>query len=64
MYKGEICKKWIHNVFFTCHWGDQMRWAGHVAYRGNEKWIQSLDQGKRKLGRFRYRWEDIKMDLN
>jgi hypothetical protein len=41
-----------------------MRWAGHVAYRGNEKWIQSLDQGKRKLGRFRYRWEDIKMDLN
>jgi len=64
---GEDC---IMRSFITCTLHqllgllNQMRWAGHVAYRGNEKWIQSLDQGKRKLGRFRYRWEDIKMDLN
>jgi len=45
-----------------------MRWAGHVAhmwkYRGVYKLLMGKPEGKRQLGRPRYRWEDnIKMDL-
>jgi hypothetical protein len=46
----------------------RMRWAGHVARMGVERWVQSVlvgkPEGKRPLGRPRRRWEDnIKMDF-
>jgi hypothetical protein len=44
-----------------------MRWAGHVAYGGEERCVQGLvgkPEGKRPLGRPRRKWEgNIKMDL-
>ena len=45
-----------------------MRWAGHVACRGDSRGVYRVLVGKseekRPLGRFRRRWEDnIKMDL-
>jgi hypothetical protein len=45
-----------------------MRWAGHVARMGEErklcKVLVGKPEGKRPLGRPRYRWEDgIRMDL-
>jgi hypothetical protein len=46
----------------------RMRWAGHVALRGEERGVHRVllgqPEGKRPLGRLRRRWEDnIKMDL-
>jgi hypothetical protein len=46
----------------------KMRWAGHVAWMGEERDMYRVlvgkPEGKRPLGRPRYRWEDnIKMDL-
>jgi hypothetical protein len=45
-----------------------MRWAGHVAYMGEERNVYNIligkHAGKRQLGRSRRRWEDdIRMDL-
>jgi hypothetical protein len=45
-----------------------MRWAGHVAYMGEGRgvyWVVvGKPEGKRPLGRPRYRWEDtVKKDL-
>jgi hypothetical protein len=45
-----------------------MRWAGHVAWKGEGRGVYRVlvgkTEGKRPLGRPRYRWEDnIKMDL-
>ena len=45
-----------------------MRWAGHVAYKGEGRCVHKVlvgkPEGKRPLGRPRNRWEDnIKMDL-
>jgi len=45
-----------------------MRWAGHVARMGKEKWVYRFlvgkPEGKRPLGRPRCRWVDnIRMDL-
>jgi hypothetical protein len=45
-----------------------MRWAGHVARIGEERWVHSVlvgkPEGKRPLGRPRRRWEDsIKIDV-
>jgi hypothetical protein len=45
-----------------------MRWVGHVAGMGEEikvyKALVGKPEGKRPLGRPRYRWEDgIRMDL-
>ena len=45
-----------------------MRWAGHVARMGYRRDVYRVlvgkPEGKRTLGRPRYRWEDnIKMDL-
>jgi hypothetical protein len=45
-----------------------MRWAGHVAHRGEERGVHRVlvgkPEGKRPLGRSRRRWEDnIKMDI-
>ena len=45
-----------------------MRWAGHVASKGESRGAYRVlvgrAEGKRTLGRPRYRWEDnIKMDL-
>jgi hypothetical protein len=45
-----------------------MRWAGHVALLGEERKLRKVlvgnSEGKRPLGRPRYRWEDgIRMDL-
>ena len=45
-----------------------MRWAGHVARRGEGKGVHRVlvgkPEGKRPMGRPRRRWEDnIKMDL-
>jgi hypothetical protein len=46
----------------------RMRWAGHVARMGEERGVYRVlvgkREGKRPLGRSRYRWEDnIRMDL-
>jgi hypothetical protein len=46
----------------------RMRWAGHVARMGEERKVYKVlvgkPEGKRPLGRPRYRWEDgIRMDL-
>jgi len=46
----------------------RMRWAGHVARMGEGEGVHRVlvrkSEGKRPLGRPRYRWEDnIKMDL-
>jgi len=44
-----------------------MRWAGHVVHMGERGGIYRVllgkPEGKRPLGKPRYRWEDIKMDL-
>jgi hypothetical protein len=45
-----------------------MRWVGHVAWireeRGVYKILVGKPEGKRPLGKPRYRWEDnIRMDL-
>jgi len=45
-----------------------MRWAGHVACRGEDRWVYRVlvekPEGKRPLGRPRRRWVDkIRMDL-
>jgi hypothetical protein len=47
----------------------RMRWAGHVARMGEKRNVYRLlvgkPEGKRQLGRPRYRWIDnIKMDLS
>jgi hypothetical protein len=46
----------------------RMRWAGHVAQMGEGRGVYRVlvgkPEGKRPLGRLRYRWEDnIKRDL-
>jgi hypothetical protein len=46
----------------------RMRWAGHVAYMGEERKVHRVLVGKperkKPLGRPRHRWEDeIRMDL-
>jgi hypothetical protein len=46
----------------------RMRWAGHVAWRGAKRnacrILVGKSEGKRPLGRWRYRWVDnVKMDL-
>jgi len=46
----------------------RMRWAGHVARMGEERWVYRVlvgkPEGKRPLGRPRRRWMDnIRMDL-
>jgi len=46
----------------------RMRWAGHVARKGEGRGVYRVlvekPGGKRPLGRLRYRWEDnVKMDL-
>jgi hypothetical protein len=38
----------------------RMRWAGHVASMGER---ERCGQEKKKIGRHRRRWENIKMDL-
>jgi hypothetical protein len=41
-----------------------MRWAGHIARRGEKRNARRVLVGKRPLGRPRRRWVDnIKMDL-
>ena len=45
-----------------------MRWAGHVARMGEERWLYRVlvgkPEGRRPLGRPRRRWEDNnKMDI-
>jgi hypothetical protein len=47
----------------------RMRWAGHVACKGEGRNVYTVlvgkPEGKRQLGRPRHRWEDgIKMDLS
>jgi hypothetical protein len=45
----------------------RMRWAGNVACMGEMRNAYSIlvgkPEGKRRLGRHRCRWEDIRMDL-
>jgi hypothetical protein len=50
------------------HFISNLRWAGHVACMGDRRGAYRVlvrrSDGKRSLGRPRYRWEDnIKMDL-
>jgi hypothetical protein len=44
-----------------------MSWAGHVAHVGEDRKVYRVlvekPEGKRKLGRTRRRWEDIRLDL-
>jgi hypothetical protein len=41
-----------------------IRWAGHVACRGEDMCIQGKPEGKRPLQRHRHGWDDnIKMDF-
>jgi hypothetical protein len=45
-----------------------MRWAGHVARKGEKRKVYKVlvgkPEGKRRLGRPRRRWEDgVRMDL-
>jgi hypothetical protein len=47
----------------------RMRWAGHVASRGEGRGVYRVlvgrPEGKRPLGRRRHRWEDnLKLDLS
>jgi hypothetical protein len=47
----------------------RMRWAGHMARKGEEKVVHRVlvgkPEGKRPLGRPRRRWEDdVKMDIH
>ena len=58
--------KWRHSVR-GIKWR-RMRWAGHVARMGEERWVYRVLVGKqvvrRPLGRPRPRWMDnIRMDL-
>jgi len=45
----------------------RMRWAGHVARMGEERWVYRVlvgkSEGRRPLGRPRRRWADIRTDL-
>jgi hypothetical protein len=46
----------------------RVRWAGHLAHMGDRRGVYRVlvgkPEGKRPLGRPRYRWEDnIKVDL-
>jgi len=46
----------------------RMRWAGHVADMGEERWVYRVlvgkPEGRRPLGRPRRRWmDDIRLDL-
>jgi hypothetical protein len=46
----------------------RMRWVGHLAHMGEERKLYKVlvgkPEGKRPLGRPRYRWEDmVRMDL-
>ena len=46
---------------------ERMRWAGHVARMGEEREVYRFlvvkPEGRRRLGRPRRRWLDIRMDL-
>jgi hypothetical protein len=46
----------------------RMRWAGHVAHKGQDRKVYKVlarkAEGRRPLGRRRHRWEDgIEIDL-
>jgi hypothetical protein len=45
----------------------RIRWARHVARMGVKRnayrILMGKPEGMRPIGRFRYRWKDIKMDL-
>jgi len=46
----------------------RMRWAGHVAHMGEERWVYRVLvgklEGKRPMGKPRHRWVDnIRMDV-
>jgi hypothetical protein len=78
--RNEVTGEWrklnneeLHILFLTPNIITQiksrrMRWAGHVASMGEERKLCRVlvgnSNGKRTLGRLRYRWEDgIRMDL-
>jgi hypothetical protein len=66
MRKGMICTH--HPIFFRVIKSRKIRSAGHVAHMGERRGVYSVllgkPEGKRPLGRPRYRWEDfMKMDL-
>jgi transcription termination factor 2 len=59
--------KYIYNIVRVVK-SRRMRWAGHVARMGEERWVHRVlvgkPEGKRPLGRPRRRWKDnIKMDV-
>jgi hypothetical protein len=78
--RDEVTKEWrklhsgeLHNLYSSPDIIRQiksrrMRWAGHVARRGEGRNVYrvlvGMSDGKRPLGRQRRRWEEgIKMDL-
>ena len=55
------------NIVRVAKWR-RMRWAGHVARMGEERWVYMIllrkPEGRRQLGRPRLRWVDnIRTDL-
>jgi hypothetical protein len=57
----------VHNIVRVVK-SKRIRWAGHVARKGEERGLHRVlggkPEGKKPLGRPRRRWEDnIKMDL-
>jgi hypothetical protein len=76
--KDEVTGEWrkLHNEEFHDLYSSpnivqvikpRMRWAGHVARKGEEKGVYRVLVGKteekRPLGRPRGRWEDIRINL-
>ena len=67
MYQNKHDLYYLPNIFRVIK-SRRMRWAGHVARMGERRGVYRIlvrkPEGKRPLGRPRYRWEDdIKMGL-
>jgi hypothetical protein len=68
LYSGELHKFYSSPNITEQIKSRRMRWAGHVSRIGGERKVYKVlvgkPEGKRSLGRQRYRWEDgIRMDL-
>jgi hypothetical protein len=73
--RDEVTREWrklhnkeLHNLYSSPVKSRRMRWAGHVARKGEERKVYKVlvgkPEGKRPLGRPRRKWEDgVRMDL-
>jgi len=67
LHNEELNNLYSSNIFQVIK-SRRMRWAGHVAFRGERRGVYSFlvgkPEGRRPLGRPKCRWEDnIKMDF-